>query len=53
MIVGYSILNTVPATYLGPGDESMSYFVLPGAQWMALGKGFESIILTGVGALAD
>lgn len=51
MIVGYSILNTVPATYLGPGDESMSYYVLPGAQWTSLGKGFESIILTGIGAM--
>ncbi|MBF0499787.1 MAG: tripartite tricarboxylate transporter permease [Candidatus Riflebacteria bacterium] len=51
MIVGYSILNTVPSTYLGPGDESMSYYVLPGAQWMGQGKGYESIILTGIGAL--
>ncbi|MBF0410618.1 MAG: tripartite tricarboxylate transporter permease [Candidatus Riflebacteria bacterium] len=51
MIVGYSILNTVPSTYLGPGDESLSYYILPGAQWTAQGKGFESIILTGIGAL--
>ncbi len=51
MIVGYSILNTVPATYFGPGDESMSYYILPGAAWVAKGRGYESIILTGVGAL--
>lgn len=51
MIVGYSILNTVPATILSPGDESMSYYVLPGAQWLAQGKAYESIILTGVGAV--
>lgn len=51
MIVGYSILNTVPATYFGPGDESLSYYILPGADWLAKGRGFESVILTGVGAL--
>ncbi len=51
MIVGYSILNTVPATYFGPGDESMSYYVLPSAAWVAKGRGYESVILTGVGAL--
>jgi len=51
MIVGYSILNTVPATYFGPGDESLSYYVLPSAQWVALGRGYESVILTGIGAL--
>ncbi|MEW6711672.1 MAG: tripartite tricarboxylate transporter permease [Candidatus Riflebacteria bacterium] len=51
MIVGYSILNTVPATYFGPGDESMSYYILPSAAWVAKGRGYESIILTGVGAV--
>ena len=51
MIVGYSILNTVPATYFGPGDESMSYYILPSAAWVAKGRGFESILLTGVGAV--
>lgn len=51
MIVGYSILNTVPATYFGPGDESMSYYILPSAAWVAKGRGYESIILTGVGAM--
>lgn len=51
MIVGYSIFNTVPATYFGPGDESISYYILPSAQWVALGRGFESIILTGIGSM--
>lgn len=51
MIVGYSILNTVPATYFGPGDESMSYYVLPSAAWLEKGRGYESVILTGVGAV--
>lgn len=51
MIVGYSMLNTVPATYFGPGDESMSYYVLPSADWVAKGRGYEGVILTGVGAL--
>ena len=51
MIVGYSILNTVPATYFGPGDESMSYYVLPSADWVNKGRGYEGVILTGIGAL--
>jgi putative membrane protein len=51
MIVGYSILNTVPATYFGPGDESLSYYILPSAQWVALGRGYESVMLTGIGAM--
>lgn len=51
MIVGYSILNTVPATYFGPGDESLSYYILPSAQWVALGRGYESVMLTGIGAV--
>ncbi|HNV70698.1 MAG TPA: tripartite tricarboxylate transporter permease, partial [Candidatus Ozemobacteraceae bacterium] len=51
MIVGYSILNTVPSTFFSPGDESLSYYVLPGAQWLAQGKGWEAVMLTGMGAV--
>lgn len=51
MIVGYSILNTVPATYFGPGDESMSYYILPSADWVNKGRGYEGVILTGIGSL--
>lgn len=51
MIVGYSMLNTVPATYFGPGDESLSYYILPSAAWLEKGRGYESVILTGVGSI--
>jgi putative membrane protein len=51
MIVGYAMLNTVPATYFGPGDESLSYYVLHSAACVAKGRGYESVILTGVGSL--
>ncbi len=51
MIVGYSMLNTVPATYFGPGDESMSYYILPSADWVNKGRGYEGVILTGIGSL--
>lgn len=51
MIVGYSVLNTVPATYFGPGDESMSYYILPSADWVNKGRGYEGVILTGIGTL--
>lgn len=51
MIVGYSVLNTVPATFFGPGDESLSYYILPSADWVNKGRGYEGVILTGIGAL--
>ena len=51
MIVGYSVLNTVPATYFGPGDESMSYYILPSADWVNKGRGFEGVIMTGIGSV--
>ncbi|NLM17317.1 MAG: hypothetical protein GX221_06340 [Candidatus Riflebacteria bacterium] len=51
MIVGYSIFNTVPASFFGPGDESMSYYVLPSADWLEKGRGYESVILTAIGSL--
>ena len=51
MLVSYSFLNTIPSVYLGAPDESTVFMLLPGLKYMFLGRGWESVILTGVGSL--
>jgi putative membrane protein len=48
MLVSYSFLNTIPSVYLGAPDESTVFMLLPGLKYMFLGRGWESVILTGV-----
>ena len=52
MVVGWAILNTIPALFLGAPDESAIFVVLPGQKYMMQGRGYEAAALTGVGALA-
>jgi len=52
LIVGYSILNTIPSIFLSSPDESMVFIVLPGQKYLLQGRGYEAAILTGVGSLA-
>ncbi len=51
MVVGYSMLNTIPATFLAAPDESAAWIVLPGQKWLLQRRGYEAAILTGVGGL--
>ncbi|MCK4648818.1 tripartite tricarboxylate transporter permease [bacterium] len=51
MVVAFSILNTVPALFLGAPDESAIWMVLPGQKYMMLGRGYEAVVLSGIGAL--
>jgi putative membrane protein len=51
MVVGYSMLNTIPATFLAAPDESAAFIVLPGQKWLLQRRGYEAAILTGVGGL--
>jgi putative membrane protein len=51
LVVSWSIINTIPALFLGAPDESAMFVVLPGQKYMMLGKGYEAAILSGVGAL--
>jgi putative membrane protein len=51
LVVGYSILNTIPSIFLGAPDESCVFIVLPSLKYMMEGKGFEGTILTGIGGL--
>ena len=52
MVVGYSMLNTIPATFLAAPDESTAFVVLPGQKWLLQRRGYEAAVLTGVGGLA-
>jgi putative membrane protein len=52
MIVGWSILNSIPSVLLGAPDESAIFTVLPGQKYLMFGRGFEGTLLTGVGGLA-
>ncbi len=51
MVVGYSMLSTIPSTLLAAPDESSVFIVLPGQKWLLQRRGYEAVILTGVGGL--
>ena len=52
MIVGWSMLNTIPSVLLGAPDESAMFTVLPGQKYLMFGRGYEGTMITGVGGLA-
>lgn len=51
LVVGWSLLNTVPSILLGAPDESSVFTVLPGQKYLMTGRGFEGVMITGVGGL--
>jgi putative membrane protein len=51
MIVGYAVLNTVPAIFLGAPDDSTVFVVLPGQKYLLESRGYEAAVLTGIGGL--
>ncbi len=51
MIVGWSMLNTIPSIILGAPDESAIFTVLPGQKYLMTGRGYEGTMMTGVGGL--
>lgn len=52
MVVGWSMLNTIPSVLLGAPDESAMFTVLPGQKYLMFGRGYEGTMITGVGGLA-
>ena len=52
MIVGYSMLNTVPSVLLAAPDESAFLTVLPGQKYLMNGRGYEGTIIAAGGGLA-
>ncbi len=52
MIVGWSMLNTIPAVLLGTPDESAMFTVMPGQKYLMAGRGYEGTMITALGGLA-
>lgn len=51
MITGYAMLNTLPGIFLSAPDESTVFIVLPGQKYMLQRRGYEAVVLTGLGGL--
>lgn len=51
MIVGYAMVNTVSAIFLGAPDDSTVFIVLPGQKYLLMSRGYEATVLTGIGGL--
>jgi putative membrane protein len=51
MIIGYAMVSNVPSIFLAAPDESSAFIVLPGQKWLLQRRGYEAVILTGIGAL--
>ncbi len=51
LIVGYAMLNTVSAVFLGAPDDSTIFIVLPGQKYLLMARGYEAAVLTGIGGL--
>lgn len=51
MIIGYGMLNTISAIFLGAPDDSTVFMVLPGQKYLLMSRGYEAAVLTGIGGL--
>ncbi|HEY89787.1 MAG TPA: hypothetical protein G4N98_08685 [Thermoflexia bacterium] len=51
MITGYSILNTIPSIFLSVPDDSTVFMVLPGQKYLMQRRGYEAVVLSGMGSL--
>ncbi|PIU84191.1 MAG: hypothetical protein COS68_00125 [Elusimicrobia bacterium CG06_land_8_20_14_3_00_38_11] len=51
LIVAFAFVNSIPMTMLSAADESASAVILPGTKNLLLGKGYETVIISGIGGL--
>ncbi|MBT3295692.1 MAG: hypothetical protein HN919_12945 [Verrucomicrobia bacterium] len=51
LMVGYSMLNTLPSVLLAAPDESAMFTVLPGQKFLMQGRGYEAVIMTTIGGM--
>lgn len=51
LVVGWSVLNTIPSVLLGAPDESAIFTVLPGQKYLMTGRGYEGTLIIGAGSL--
>jgi putative membrane protein len=50
MIIGWVIVNSLPAILLSSPDESALFTVLPGHRYLMEGRGYDAVLLTAAGA---
>ncbi len=51
MVTGYAMLNAIPAIFFTAPDESVLFVVLPGQKYLLQRRGYEAVLLTGLGGL--
>ena len=51
MITSYAMLNTIPSIFLSAPDDSTIFVVLPGQKYLLQQRGYEAVVLTGIGGL--
>ncbi len=51
MITGYAMVNTIPSIFFSAPDESMLFVVLPGQSYLMQQRGYEAVVLVGLGGL--
>jgi putative membrane protein len=51
MVSGYAMLNTIPTVFLSVPDESTVFIVLPAQKLLMQRRGYEAVVLSGVGGL--
>ena len=51
LITGYAMLNTIPSIFLSAPDDSTVFIVLPGQKYLLQQRGYEAVVLTGIGGL--
>lgn len=51
MLVAYSIVSALTATFMGATDDSLRYSMFPSQKYLMAGRGYEASILGGMGAM--
>jgi len=51
LIAGYAMGNTLPSVFFAAPDESMVFVVLPGQKYLLQRRGYEAVVLTGLGGV--
>lgn len=49
MVVGYALINSIPAILFSAPDDSAMFTVLPGQRYLMEGRGRDAVLLTAIG----
>jgi len=51
LVTGYAVVNTVSSIFFSAPDESTLFIVLPGQKYLLQRRGYQAIVLAGLGSL--